>query len=367
MKAAAIALFLLALPLGAQINVADEDSATLTVGDATVSENAGFAAVSVQLSAPAGLVTLRYTTVDGTATAGPDYEARTGTLTFTASSSEESISIPVRSDLLLSEANETFEVVVSEVSGATVVRDRAVVTIVNAEPPVPLVTVDEWLGLESSDATFTLRLDAPTFRDVTFVAATDPTGQYAKPGLDFVAKTQTLLIPAGETSTTFTVDIIDDAVVEGRELFVVYLTGLTNARFSPYPRAVGWIEDNDGPMLTIDDATVVEGDAGITILRARVHLDRTAAAPIRVSYSAYNQTAHSDRDFVRSSGTLTINPGEREKFIEVGILGDRSIEPDETFIIRLSAAQGAGNARALATCTIVNDDAAPPKRRSARH
>jgi hypothetical protein len=267
---------------------------------------------------------------------------------------------------LLTEPDETFEVVVSEVSGATVVRDRAVVTIVNAESPRPNVIIDHWLGLESSDATFTLRLGAPTFRDVTVVATTDPTGQSAKPGVDFVAKTQTLVIPAGQTSTTFTVDVLDDAAVEEREFFVVYLTGLTNAAFTTFPQAVGWIEDDDGPMLTIDDATIAEGDAGTTTLRARVHVDRAAATPIRVSYSASNGTALIDRDFLRSNGTLTFEPGEREKFIEVRILGDRTIEPDETFTISLSAAQGAGNARHTATCTIVNDDD-PSRRRSARH
>ena len=171
MKAAALAL-LLALPL------AGDDSTTLTVRDATVSENGGFAAVPVQLSVP-GPVTLHYTTVDGTAHAGVDYEARTGTLTFTASSTEEFISIPIRSDLLLGEPAETFEVVVSEVSGATVVRDRAVVTIVDAEPPAPTVMIGHWEGLESSDATFTLTLSAPTFRDVTVIATTDPVGWYA--------------------------------------------------------------------------------------------------------------------------------------------------------------------------------------------
>lgn len=364
MKAAALAL-LLALPLGAQS--VEPDYATLTVHDATVSENAGFAAVSVELSAPGRPVTLRYTTVDGTARAGVDYEARTGTLTFTESSMVESISIPVWNDLLLTEPDETFEVVVWEVSGATAVRDRAVVTIVNAEPPSPHLIIEHWLGLESSDATFTLRLSAPTFRDVTVVAATDPTGQYAKPGLDFVPKTQTLVIPAGQTSTTFTVDILDDAVVEQRELFGVDLTNLTNARFTTFPHTVGWIEDNDGPMLTLDDATVAEGDDGTTTLRARVHLDRAAATPIRVGYGPASGTALIDRDFLRTHGTLTFNPGEREKFIEIRILGDRDIEPDETFRLNLSAAEGAGNTRQSATCTIVNDDGPPSKRRSARH
>ena len=352
----------------AQIRIVDDDYATLSMDDVSVSENAFSVAVPIRLSAPGRAVTLKVTTVDGTAKAGVDYEARSGTMEFRTSSSVEYLSIPILRDLLLTEADETFEVVVSEVTDATVVRGRATVTIVNAEPPPPGVILDNWAGLESSDATFVLRISAPYFRDVTVVATTRATGTTATAGSDFVPKSQTLTIPAGQTSTTFVVDVVDDAVAEGPEVFAVDLTQLTNATFGFNPFAVGSIADDDGPMLTVDDATIAEGDAGTSTLRVRVRLNMTSATAIRVNYAAQNGTALVDRDFLRSSGTLTFNPGELEKFIDVTILGDRSFEPDETFTMQLSTPQGASIARAIATCTIVNDDeASPSKRRSARH
>ncbi|HEX6087169.1 MAG TPA: Calx-beta domain-containing protein [Thermoanaerobaculia bacterium] len=352
----------------AQIKVIDDDYATLSVNDVSVNENSSSVSVAVQLSAPGHPVTLKFTTVDGTATAGVDYEARSGTLTFNASSSVQLISIPILRDLLLSEPDETFDVVVSEVTNATVVRARATVTIVNAEPPPPGVVLDNWAGLESSDATFVLRIGTPYFRDITVVATTRATGTTAKPDSDFVPKSQTLTIPAGQTSTTFVVDLVDDAVAEEREVFAVDLTNLTNATYGWEKFAVGSIYDDDGPMLTVDDATLVEGDSGTSTMRVRIHLNMTAAAPVRAGYLAQNGTALIDRDFLRSGSTLTFNPGEREKFIEVAILGDRSLEPDETFTVVLSSPEGASIARGTATCTIVNDDeASPSKRRSARH
>jgi hypothetical protein len=79
--------------------------ATLTISDVTIIEgDAGTpnALVTVTLSAPTNPpVTVDYGTADGTALAGSDYQAVSGTLTFDKGQTSRSILVPVTGDRLV--------------------------------------------------------------------------------------------------------------------------------------------------------------------------------------------------------------------------------------------------------------------------
>ena len=74
----------------------------LTINDVSLNEgNAGTTSFTftVHLSAPSPqTVTVAYATADGTATAGSDYQARSGTLTFAPGVTNQNISIAVVND-----------------------------------------------------------------------------------------------------------------------------------------------------------------------------------------------------------------------------------------------------------------------------
>ena len=57
-------------------------------------------------------MTVKYATADGTATAGSDYNAASGTLTFAAGETSKTVTVAVRGDTLV-EGAETFRVVLS--------------------------------------------------------------------------------------------------------------------------------------------------------------------------------------------------------------------------------------------------------------
>ena len=82
------------------------DDTTISIGNVSVTEgNSGTTNVNftVTLSAAASVpVTVNYATADGTATAGSDYMATSGTLTFAAGSTTGTISVPVTGDTLMS-------------------------------------------------------------------------------------------------------------------------------------------------------------------------------------------------------------------------------------------------------------------------
>ena len=61
----------------------DGTAALAITGPTLIDEGAGTVTYTVTLSAPSSSpVTVRYNTIDGTATAGQDYTATSGTLTF---------------------------------------------------------------------------------------------------------------------------------------------------------------------------------------------------------------------------------------------------------------------------------------------
>lgn len=120
------------------VTIADNDLPTISIGDVTVAEgNSGSAnaTFAISLSTPATVtVTVNYTTANGTATAGSDYVAATGSITFAAGSTGGALAVAVIGDTAL-ESNETFFVNLSGAINATISRGQATCTINNDDLP----------------------------------------------------------------------------------------------------------------------------------------------------------------------------------------------------------------------------------------
>jgi beta-glucanase (GH16 family) len=92
-------------------------------------------------------VTVDFSTADGTAGAGSDYVAKTGTLTFKPQTTEGVIEITVVGDTL-KEADETFSVVLSNPKSATIATGTGVATIRNDDTYV-FIPSDGYITPES--------------------------------------------------------------------------------------------------------------------------------------------------------------------------------------------------------------------------
>ena len=119
----------------------DSRPPTLNVFDTAVNEADGSVGFLVTLSpAASGTVTVDYATVDGTAVAGTDYTATSGTLTFAPGETRKSTALVPIADDDEEDSGETFRLVLSSPSGrdanngAAVLGDaEAVATILNSE------------------------------------------------------------------------------------------------------------------------------------------------------------------------------------------------------------------------------------------
>jgi endo-1,4-beta-D-glucanase Y len=113
------------------------------------------------------------------------------------------------------------------------------------------------------------------------------------------------------------------------------------------------------PALSIANASLAEGSSGTANLVFTVTLSRASTTSVSVGYATSNGTATVGSDYSAGSGTITFAPGEKTKSVTVGVIGDTTVEADETFTVKLSSASGATISRATATGTIRNDDTAP--------
>jgi hypothetical protein len=110
------------------------------------------------------------------------------------------------------------------------------------------------------------------------------------------------------------------------------------------------------PALSIRDAEVVEGNSGTKQAHFTVSLSSAATQSTTVRVATADGTARAGSDYRSRSATLTFAAGEKSKTFAVQVIGDKRVEPDETYKIKLSSPSGATIADGQAIGRIRNDD-----------
>jgi glucose/arabinose dehydrogenase len=112
------------------ITIQDNDRSSLDFTQPVVNEADGTATVTVTRGNTMGTASLNYTTVDGTAKAGSDYQAVSGTLAFAAGQASKTIVIPIINDTV-GEVNETFTLKFSNAVGVQLNSQQATINIID--------------------------------------------------------------------------------------------------------------------------------------------------------------------------------------------------------------------------------------------
>ena len=338
----------------------------LSINDVQVTEgNSGTvtATFTVSLSAPSPStdVTFDIATQDNTATtANRDYVAKSLTnQVIPAGQQTYTFSVTVNGDTLV-EPDETFFVNVSNVSGANVTKSQGVGTIKNDDlPSLSITDVSQNEGdAGTTTFTFTVNLSAPAPADVTFDIATAD-GTATTVNNDYVANSlATQKIIAGQQSYNFNVTVNGDTLVEPDETFFVNVSNVAGATLSK-GQGTGTILNDDSPILSINNVQMNEGNSSTTTFTFTVSLSTASNQTVTVNYATADNTATiAGNDYQSASGTLTFNPGETQKTINVLVNGDTLVEPDESFFVSLSGASGANVGTGQGIGTIQNDDTA---------
>jgi hypothetical protein len=313
---------------------------------------------TVNLSAsPTQTVTVNYATANGTASAGSDYTAASGTLTFVPGEQSKTIAILVSGDTAV-EPDETFTVGLSGASGATIGTGSATGTIVNDDVVVPSISISNTSVTEGNTAnvtaTFTVQLSAATTRTVTVNWATS--AGTATADVDYVSANGTVTFPAGTTTQTISVTVRPDTLDENNETFTVTLSNPGNGTIGT-ATATGTILDNDAtPSIVINNVQTSEGNSGTKLLTFTLTLSAASGRNVSVNFTTANSSATATSDYVARSGTASFALGSTTTTVAITINGDTTVEGNETFFVNLSGPVNATIADTQGIGTILNDD-----------
>ncbi len=230
-----------------------------------VEEDAGAAVITATLNTPAGFTsTVNYATSDGTAAAGSDYAAVSGTLTFSPGATVLTFTVPITDDDLY-ENDETFILALSSPVNAVTGSGNAVGIIWDDDPP-PMAafisatyTVSECANL----ALITVTLSGSTALTATVnYGMSDGT---AAAGSDYAAVSGTLTFSPGTMVLTFTVPITDDDLHENDETIHLMLSHPTSATLGTFSATLTITDDDPPPPVPNFSAAPRSGDRPLLV------------------------------------------------------------------------------------------------------
>lgn len=213
--------------------------------------------------------------------------------------------------------------------------------------------------------TFAIGLSAPApAGGVTFDVATVEDSATAPSDYAALALTG-VTIPAGSDVTTVTVLVNGDTLPEDDEVFLLRVSNLVGASVAN-DTGIGLIVNDDaGALLRVSDVSQSEGDSGSQTFTFTVSLSEPApAAGVTFDIATADGSATAPSDYVvRALSGQTIPAGSDQYAFAVTVNGDTTVEPDETFYVRVSDVVGAIAVVAEGVGTILNDDAPPASHR----
>ncbi|MFK7765497.1 MAG: Calx-beta domain-containing protein, partial [Roseobacter sp.] len=245
-------------------------------------------------------ITLDYTTRDGSALAGSDYGARSGTLTFQAGQTIAFVDVPVFGDVV-AETLETFSLVVTQQSPLTLnmTDSSGIAEIIDGDTStfLPEISVSAAEMTEvSGEITFRVLLSEPSLGTITVQYRAVQNGSAVVGSNDLDSSTaddvRTLTIAAGETEATIQYSVNRSTFDEFDENFTLELFDPTNAVLSgngPVLQATGVILDDDGGSfdraLFVSDPVLYEGNGPGQQARFEVRLSEAFSTDITLDYT----------------------------------------------------------------------------------
>jgi uncharacterized repeat protein (TIGR01451 family) len=250
----------LGAPATVTLTLTDNDaSPTLSINDVSVTEgNSGTtsAVFTVSLSAPSGLpVSVGYQTADGTASAPDDYQAIvTASLTLAPGETTKTITALVNGEMT-AEADEHFFINLSNPVNATITDGQGRGTIVSDDLPLIRLSASSYSvdedGLHAivtinrlGDLSQPARVDYATSDPSGLNNCSQVTGN-ASSRCDYATSVGTIRFNAGESSRQVFIPIVNDAYIEGPEVFSLTLSNVTGGELDAPISATVTINDND--------------------------------------------------------------------------------------------------------------------------
>jgi 6-phosphogluconolactonase (cycloisomerase 2 family) len=254
--------------------------------------------------------------------AGVDFIDAQGVVEVPAGALQQTFNVALCGDAVV-ETNETLSVLLTGSSGGVLQNNVAVGTIID-DDDVPEVVIDDARALEPVsgmvDLVFRVRLSRPSAIHTSFAYATHDLSAIAGP--DYLARSGTLAIAAGQTQAEIRVPVLADATIEPREQFRLALSSPLALRFRRneafgdivdprYDPAVYPVEETQGPAgILAAPSDVVLSPDGLHAYVASEALDTIVAYSRDVATGRLTRIAHYTAQSAGFSGALLDGPSD---------------------------------------------------------
>ncbi len=325
----------------ATVTITDDDTAVVQVAatDAVAGEAADDGQFTVSISNASDQDTVLTYTITGSATAGSDHNATSGSITIAAGQTSATIDVQTINDLIL-EDNETIVLTLTGITAAdsevTIDSAAAVAAITMTDDDTATVSIsanDATATEPADDGQFTITMSAAS--DKNTVISFDVLGTAAE-GNDYTVISRTATILAGQTTATIDIAVIDNTILEDNETVIVKLTGTSDLDVSvngAADTATVVIADNDSTLVSIVASDSVAGepadDGQFTISLGQAS-DKATTISLLIT-----GTASSTTDYVALPTSIIFAAGETVKTIDLSVIDDLVLEETEFVTVSL--------------------------------
>ena len=342
---------------------------SLSSSASTVSEaNASVTLTVTATPASSSVITVNLAETGTASGGGVDYSLGAGVLNISAGSTTATTSITAVDDGIYDPA-ETVIIDISSVSGGGATESgsqQETVTITDDEgaPTVSLSvdsnTVSEGDGVGARTVTVTLSNTASDNVTVGLSTSGTTTGG----GVDYTLNSNSLLIAAGSTTASTTLDISEDLLIEGTETIIVDISSVTNSigitENGVQTETINLTDNEAGPTVSISSSSPIAENGGVSTVTATMSAAAAQSTTINLLFSG---TADNGTDYLQSASSITIAAGNTSGSVTVTGVNESFNDEAETVIVDIDTVSGGNGASESGTqretITITDDDPAP--------
>lgn len=351
------------IPLGvalghknANVNIIDNDAPPGVLGfsSATYSvlESTNAVITVTRTNGSTGLVTVQYSTTNGTATAGAHYRTSSGRLTFGPGETNKTFTVPIIDETAVQGDHTVILKLFTPTGGASLGLTNAVLTIIDNDFAGGYVEFSSPTYKTNEDSGFALISVTRNGGSAGALSVGFQTSNgTATNGPNYSAVMTNLSWANGDiTPRTVAIPIFQDGIVESNNLTVnlrlysATLNGFTNSfALGSVSNSVLTIMNMDfrGQLSFSTDTYMAAengGAANITIVRRG-----GSAESVTANFSASDATAFNGIDYLATNGTFSFGPGEVSKTFTVPVIDNNYQDPANRFVtLTLSGASPAG-------------------------
>ncbi|NOX81824.1 MAG: hypothetical protein GXP06_02320 [Alphaproteobacteria bacterium] len=282
----------------------DDAPPAFSVNNVSISEGGNLTFTVTKSGSTSQTHNVNYTTANGTAAAGSDYTSKSGTLTFTASQTTQSVTVATIEDAI-HELGETVYLNLSSATGNATISDSQGVGTINNDDAAPSFSINNVSVSEGGTLSFTVSKSGATSKthNINYATANGTAGT-----TDYTAKSGTLSFSSSQTSKTVSVVTIEDTIYEANETLYLNLSAATNSATISDSQGVGTINNDDPNIVYVRNAAGVlqagytQSTVYVWQLGGYLHKTKAGTTIIHSSVNAIDGLGYCDTSYAPITG-----------------------------------------------------------------